>query len=67
MEKDSTLTTESYISMPTILSSAASKFQLRPATLSENGYDDGTYMDRRLSVPLCMDNCRTIILTSRDI
>jgi hypothetical protein len=42
MEKDSTLTTESYINAYYIVSSAASnpKFP-KPGKLSENGYDDG--------------------------
>jgi hypothetical protein len=56
MEKDSTLTTESYISMPTIVSSAARVNFNQTRQLSvKMAMTTETYMDR-LSVPLCMDN-----------
>jgi hypothetical protein len=58
MEKDSTLTTESYINAYYIVSSARVNFNQNPVTaLSvKMAMTTETYMDRRLSVPLCMDN-----------
>jgi hypothetical protein len=64
MEKDSTLTTESYISMLYYIVSSAARvnFNSKPGKLSvKMAMTTETYMDRRLSVPLCMTIGRTII------